>query len=110
MRRIREYSAVILLLIFSCYYSGISLFAHVHVVNGTSVVHSHLGGGSDHNHSDSQYAVIDILSHFQSECAVDFSTVGTPFFQLSESRTVYEMPFVPNGVCAVLALRGPPMA
>ena len=110
MRRIREYSAVILLLIFSCYYSGISLFAHVHVVNGTSVVHSHLGGGSDHNHSDSQYAVIDILSHFQSECAVDLSTVGTPFFQLSESCVVYEAPFVLNGVRAVLGLRGPPMA
>ena len=110
MRRIREYSAVILLLIFSCYYSGISLFAHVHVVNGTSVVHSHLGGGSDHNHSDSQYAVIDILSHFQSECAVDFCSVGTPFFQLSESCIVYEAPFVLSGVRAVLGLRGPPMA
>ena len=110
MRRIREYSAVILLLIFSCYYSGISLFAHVHVVNGSSVVHSHLGGGSDHNHSDSQYAVIDILSHFQSECAVDLSTVGTPFFQLSESCIVYEAPFVLNGVRAVLGLRGPPVA
>ena len=110
MRRFREYSAVILLLIFSCYYSGISMFSHVHVVNGSSVVHSHLGGDSEHDHSDSQYAVIDILSHFQSEYAVDFSTVGTPFFQLSEYRTVYEMPFVPNGVCAVLALRGPPVA
>lgn len=110
MRRVREYSAVILLLIFSCYYSGISMFSHAHVVNGTSVVHSHLGGGSDHNHSDSQYAVIDILSHFQSECAVDLSTVGTPFFQLSESCVVYEAPFVLNGVRAVLGLRGPPVA
>ena len=110
MRRVREYSAVILLLIFSCYYSGISLFAHVHVVNGSSVIHSHLGGGSEHDHTDSQYAVIDILSHFQSECAVDFSTVGTPFFHLSESCTIYETPVVLSGVCAVVGLRGPPVA
>ena len=57
------------MLLFSCYYSSISLFSHAHIVGGVSVVHSHFGGDSDHNHSDSQYAVIDILSQFQSESA-----------------------------------------
>lgn len=106
----RTLSAVILLLLFSCYYSGISMFSHVHIVNGSSVVHSHLGGTSEHDHSDSQYAVIDILSHFQSEMAVDFSTVGAPFSISSESYILYqEQPFL-NEVHSVLSLRGPPQA
>ena len=110
MRHLRKYSAVILMLLFSCYYSGISMFSHVHIVNGSSVVHSHLGGGVDHEHSDSQYAVIDILSHFQSECAVDFISVGSPFFQLSESCSDYASPVCLGGVHAAILLRGPPQA
>ena len=108
MRHIRTYSALILLLIFGCYYSGISLFSHTHIVQGSSVVHSHLGGGTEHNHSDSQYAVIDILSNFQSECAVEFSCSPTPFFQLSESYAGYEVPSFLNEVSPVHTLRGPP--
>lgn len=110
MRHIRTYSALILLLVFGCYYSGISLFSHTHIVHGTSVVHSHLGGGSEHDHSDSQYAVIDILSHFQSEGAVDFCHVGTPFFLSSESCIGYEAPSLVNETHPVHTLRGPPQA
>ena len=108
MRRIRAYSALFLLLVFGCYFSSISLFSHTHIVHGSSVVHSHLGGGTQHDHSDSQYAVIDILSYFQSECAVDFFSVGTPFFLLSESYAGYEAPSFLNEVRPVHTLRGPP--
>lgn len=110
MRQLRKYSALILLVLFGCYYSGISMFSHVHIVNGSSLVHSHLGGSSEHNHSDSQYAVIDILSHFQSEGAVDSYHVGTPFFLLSENSTGYVAPSHLNSICAVHSLRGPPRA
>lgn len=110
MRRIREYSAVILLLLFGCYYSGISMFPHVHIVNGSSVVHSHLGGSAEHDHSESQIAVIDFLSHFHSEYAVDFSSVGLPFYLLSESCIGYVAPFCLKGVHPVISLRGPPAA
>ena len=93
----------------SCH-SGISLFSHTHVVNGSSVVHSHLGGGADHDHSDSQYAVIDILSDFQSESATGFYSVGTVFFQLSESYTGYLAPSLQDEAFPVHMLRGPPQA
>ena len=99
-----------LYLLFGCYYSGISLFSHTHVVNGSSVVHSHLGGGADHDHSDSQYAVIDILSDFQSESATGFYSVGTVFFQLSESYTGYLAPSLQDEAFPVHMLRGPPRA
>ena len=97
-------------MLFCCYYSGISMFSHVHIVNGSSVVHSHLGGGTEHDHSDSQYAVIDILSHFQSECAMDFCSTGLPFFKLSESVTGYSEPACLNGCRPVYSLRGPPQS
>ena len=98
------------MLIFCTYYAGISMFAHTHISNGTSVVHSHLGGGSDHDHSDSQYAVIDILSNLQSEAAVCFFYVGTPFLLLSESFIGYAAPSFLTEVRPVHALRGPPQA
>ena len=110
MRRTRSYKALILLLIFCSYYAGISMFSHVHISNGSSIVHSHLGGSSEHDHSESQYAVIDILSHFQSEYAVSFHSVGVPFILLSESCTAYDAPSYMNEVHAVQTLRGPPQA
>ena len=110
MRHIRTYSASFLLILFCCYYSGISMFSHVHIINGASVVHSHLGGTAEHDHTASQYAVIDILSHFQSEGAVTPCGTASPFFQLSESYTAYEEPSHLNEVHAVHTLRGPPAA
>lgn len=110
MRYMRKYSALFLLALFSCYYCGISMFAHSHNVHGASLIHSHLGGGSDHNHSDSEYAVIDILSHFQSEAAVEFHSLGTPFFFLVDSDAEYIAPSHLSEVHSVYSLRGPPQA
>ena len=109
MRNWRTYPALLMLLIFSCYYSGISLFSHVHIVHGASVVHSHWDGTSEHNHSDSQYAVIDLLSNFQSEGAVTFDTVATPFaVQLSDAFVNYSAPFYQDAAISLCSLRGPP--
>ena len=110
MRNFKRYLAVGLILIFCSYYAGISMFSHTHIANGSSVVHSHLGGGADHDHSDSQYAVIDILSNFQSESAVIFCGLESPFFLLSESLAGYDAPSFLNGERLVRALRGPPQA
>ena len=110
MRHLRTYCAVILLALFSCYYAGISLFFHTHIVNGSTVVHSHLGGSADHNHSDTQYAVIDILSTFQSEGAVECDVCPTPFFLLSDSCHEYQAPSVLGESVQALTLRGPPQA
>ena len=110
MGRNRRQWALILLVIFCSYFAGISLFSHTHIVNGSSIVHSHLGGTAEHNHSDSQYAVIDMLSNFQSETAVDPVCVGTPFFALSEIVIGYEAPSSVNEVLPVHTLRGPPVA
>ena len=110
VRYIRKYSALVLLLIFSCYYCGISMFSHTHISNGSSIVHSHLGGSSEHSHSDEQIAIIDILSNFQSEGAACFHGLETPSIQLSESHTGYEAPLYLSQALSVHTLRGPPQA
>ena len=109
MKQIRTYS-VLALLLFCCYYCGISMFAHTHIVHGSSVVHSHLGGDAEHNHDDSQYAVIDILSNFQAEGATGFIAVPVPFFTLAESSITYTAPSYIEEVVSVRLLRGPPQA
>ena len=109
MRHVKSYSALILLLIFSCYYSGISFFSHTHIVNGASVIHSHWYGDSDHDHTENQYAVIDLLSNFQSEGAVSFNAVASPMaIQLSDSSANYTAPFYQDAAISLCTLRGPP--
>ena len=108
MRLLRTYTSSFLLMLFSCYLCGISLFSHTHIVNGSSVVHSHFGGNSEHQHSESQYAVIDILSNFQSETAVNYIFADTPFFQTSDICTEYMAPAKECLVHPAQSLRGPP--
>ena len=86
------------------------MFSHTHISNGSSIVHSHLGGLSKHSHSDEQIAIIDILSNFQSEDAVCFNGLETPSIQLSESFTGYGAPQYLSQAHPVNTLRGPPQA
>ena len=108
MRRIRTYSAFVLLLLFSCYYCGISMLQHTHIVHGSSIVHSHLGGSSQHDHSQSQYAVIDILSEFQTEQAETLHFDATPFYRFHETSCEYNAPAYLSKVQSAHVLRGPP--
>lgn len=104
----RTYFASLLLALFCCYFSGVSMFSHVHIVHGGTVVHSHLGGNSEHNHSDGQYAVIDMLSHFQSEAAGDLLRISSPLSYSSEIGIGYIAQDILNGATSLLSLRGPP--
>ena len=109
MQRIRSYVAVFLMLLFSCYYSSISFFSHAHIVNGTSVRHSHLGGGADHSHTTVQYGLIEILSNFQAESAPVFYQAATSLYLFeSEISTEYAAPSHLSEVISVHSLRGPP--
>lgn len=98
------------MLIFCCYYCSISMLQHTHIANGTSIVHSHMGGGSEHSHSDEQIAIIDILSTFQSECATQPFSMESPYILLDSSCTAcLQTPYF-SGACIVHTLRGPPQA
>ena len=84
------------------------MFSHAHIAHGSSIVHSHLGGDTEHSHSISQYTVIDLLSNFLSEYAEEFFCSLSPFSLSSESGSFYQAPVLQNdtGVCCLL--RAPP--
>ena len=109
MRHIKTYTALLLMMVFCSYYAGISMFSHTHIANGSSIVHSHLGGDAEHEHSDSQYAVIDILSNFQSETVATFQDSGTPLQMLSEPYAVPGAPDYLSQVHSAFKHRGPPL-
>ena len=54
-----------LLTVFMAYYAIISVYAHVHVVNGVMVVHSH-PFKDKHSHPTGQTLVLHHLTHFNS--------------------------------------------
>lgn len=108
MRYVKTYTALFLMVVFCSYYAGISMFSHTHISNGSSIVHSHLGGNAEHNHSDSQYVVIDILSNFQSETAATFQSAGSPLQTITESYAVHEAPDYLFHVHTAFKHRGPP--
>ena len=83
------------------------MFSHTHIVNGTSIVHSHFGGDDGHEHSESQYAVIDMLSQFQSETAADFYLQDILPCTPSEIHIGYSAPAYLSDASDALKLRGP---
>ncbi|MBO5418845.1 MAG: hypothetical protein J6A22_02050 [Bacteroidales bacterium] len=110
MGKLKTYIAYVLALVFCSYMAGISLFTHTHISNGSSIIHSHLGGGSDHEHTDSEFAIIDILSDFQSESPTVFYGIDSALHILSESISVYVSHSYLNGYNTAFFLRGPPQA
>ena len=107
---LRKHIGVLLMLVFCSYYAGINLFSHTHISNGSPIVHSHLGGSSEHDHSDGQYVAIDILSNFQSEQAVDYLSISAPFIQSCELCIGYAASAVTGRTISAHTLRGPPQA
>lgn len=110
MREVRKYSALVFLLIFGWYFASINLFSHIHIVNGQSIVHSHFGGNTSHEHSNSEYTVIDLLSNFQSEAGCSHHINPTYLYLSSEIYLDYASPFIQSTIHSSMSLRGPPQA
>ncbi len=59
-----KFISVLLLTIFSWYWSSVTLFSHEHFVDGERVMHSHPLAGTTHSHSSSQLQAISYLAMF----------------------------------------------
>lgn len=55
---------LMLLTLFLAYQASITMFAHVHYVNGVMIVHSHPSADSDHSHSQSQILTLAQVSEW----------------------------------------------
>lgn len=71
-------TASLFLTVFVVYYAIISAYAHVHVVNGVMVVHSH-PFSDQHTHTAGQTLVLHYLTDFHSLEASGSQLVCSPF-------------------------------
>lgn len=109
VRRVkRVLSSLLLLTLFVAYQAGITMFTHVHYVNGVMVAHSHPYKGA-HSHSKSSILVIAHISHFHSP------EVETPYEVIPERHVIYtvevchDVPVVMSNHLQALSLRAPPV-
>lgn len=97
-------------LLFVCYWGGITLFAHSHVVNGVIVVHSHPFKGG-HSHSRASMETIFFLDHFSTSGQ---DIVSHPFVTGLLLLCVFLIPALQAGVnphpLQVVSLRAPPFS
>lgn len=97
-------------LLFILYMGSISLFGHLHIVNGVTIVHSHpFGDQTGHEHSTSEFQLIHILSH------IIVAGVIVAFFTLVKPSVVlYTLSIKPRPASYIvfhrgtLSLRAPP--
>ncbi len=109
MGKLRKFTALFFLAVFGWYFSGINLFPHIHIVNGNSIVHSHFGGTSEHGHSEAEYAIVDLLSTWQTEAADPLCGAALPFYlSCTGLCSCHMLLHVSACACPVNSLRGPP--
>ena len=55
---------LLLLTLFVAYQASITMFAHVHYINGVTIVHSHPSADNDHTHTDGQLLTLALVSEW----------------------------------------------
>jgi hypothetical protein len=108
----KQIAALILIVVFAFYYVNICSFYHSHIINGVTIVHSHLHNKAHTQtgtHSDSELTLISALSVFHS-FQVALCVVGLGIFLLLQIfiQPFFEEKIVSNSV-ACISLRGPPI-
>ena len=107
-KRTRIITSLLLLTLFVAYQVNITMFAHVHYVNGVMLVHSHPSADSQHTHTESQSLTLAQASHWSGLEAVS-ATVSEIVFSVSPIRSCAR-PDAPLHDCQtqVITLRAPP--
>jgi hypothetical protein len=108
MMLIRKYATPFMLILLCWYHYSINFSTHIHILNGTSVVHSHPGSAQNHTHSESQFATIDLLASFSTDIPEDHFNLDAPFGFCDEAGNGYLVLNVYNQVLLQDTLRGPP--
>lgn len=103
---IRSVFAGFFMLLFAVFYVNATMFWHCHIINGVTIVHSHIHTASHHNtsngaHSESSLTLIDAINTL--ECLED---VGGQLFDFTAYRTLCAVLLLPTlVVTAVVSLR-----
>jgi hypothetical protein len=107
----RRLISCILIMIFVLYYANICFFYHSHIINGVTIVHSHIHSKAHTQtgtHSSSELTLISLLSSFQTfQAGLCFAGLGIFLFLQTVIR-----PFVKDGIIrnpvACISPRAPP--
>ena len=108
---LRQLLSVVMMSLFVGYVASISLFTHVHQIDGQRVAHSHPYSGSSelpgHSHSQQQLLTISLLSSF---VALAATTHFFHFVDNSSAHKILSFVFAPTecNVSASYLLRAPP--
>ena len=97
-------------ILFVSYLASLTFFAHVHVVNGVTIVHSHpFKKGAAHQHSTVELIHIHLLSHLMADgAAVVFAlSLFIPFLLCLLLGCLQHIHFC-SPYHGVIALRAPP--
>ena len=107
-KRTRIITSLLLLTLFVAYQVNITMFAHVHYVNGVMLVHSHPSADSQHTHTESQILTLAQVSHWS----------GLEAVSATVSEVVFSVPIIRScarpdaSLCGsqtqVITLRAPP--
>lgn len=108
LRRYLRAVACGLAILFASYYATTALFAHVHVVNGVMLVHSHPFTKS-HSHNDGQALALHFLSSFYSLEAGQTDIALPNLHLLCSLDEQLEISPVVSSYAAGIYLRAPPM-
>ena len=97
-----------LLTLFVSYQVSITMFAHMHYINGVMIVHSHPSTDNLHTHSEGQILTLAQMSEWAS-VEPDFVTLGevnlSVFYTLECNRLAC---YVQDQYAGCIALRAPP--
>jgi hypothetical protein len=110
-RKSKQIISRILIVIFAFYYANICFFYHSHIINGVTIVHSHIHPKSHAQigtHSASELTLISVLSAFQSfQATLCFVGLGIfLLFQVSILPLYEKRPVLKPVFCT--SLRAPP--
>ena len=108
-KRTRIITSLLLLTLFVAYQVNITMFAHVHYVNGVMIVHSHPSADSQHSHTESQILTLAHVSHWSGLEAMS-ATVSEVVFSVSPIRSCARPDAsVRDCQTQVITLRAPPV-
>ena len=105
---LRMIKAWVMLLLFVTYQVGITSFVHVHIVNGVTVVHSHLMGDSEHDHTEKQVTSIVCCCHYFCADVPEAVAIAAPYVERLQVDYAEALVGEVTSEVPTFCLRGPP--
>lgn len=107
-KKMRISFSFVLLALFITFKASLVLFAHVHIINGVTIVHSHPYSDKNHNHSLPQVVTIASAASLQAVEPVTVKIVEVVRPLLCEMEHVSGVPSLSVRHAPCLRLRAPP--